>query len=213
MRLAEISLAWLGYFLLHSLLAASGVKAWMARRWPRLMPGYRMVYNATAVVFLLPVLWLVYGAPSPWLWQWMGAWAWVANGAALTAVLGFLATARAYDMGEFLGLRQLEERTGDVTQTFSVSTFHRFVRHPWYSISLVLIWTRDMNGPLLISALAITAYLVIGSRLEEKKLIESYGDTYRRYMAAVPGLIPLPWKTLSVEEAAALAGQAESQSE
>ena len=40
--------------------------------------------------------------------------------------------------------------------------------------------------------------------MEEKKLLVYHGDTYRRYMARVPGLIPLPWKTLTAAEAKAL---------
>lgn len=210
MRLAEILLAWLGYFALHSLLAGSGIKARIARRWPQFMPGYRMVYNAVAAVALLPVLWLVHGTESAWLWQWRGAWAWLADAVTLTAILCFIASTRSYDLREFLGLRQLKEQRNDVPQTFTVSPLHRFVRHPWYSIALVLIWTRDMNGPLLISGLAITFYFVVGSRLEERKLIASYGDSYRRYMAAVPGLIPLPWKHLSAAGARDLMNRPDS---
>lgn len=209
MRLAEIVLAWLGYFALHSLLAASGIKARVARRWPQFMPGYRVVFNAVATLALLPVLWLVYAAESTWLWQWRGAWSWAADAVTLTAILCFIASARSYDLREFLGLRQLRERSNDVAQAFTVSSFHRFVRHPWYTIALVLIWTRDMNAPLLVSALAITGYIVVGSMLEEQKLIASYGDTYRRYRAAVPGLIPLPWKYLGAAEATELMNRPE----
>lgn len=204
MKLAGIALAWLAYFALHSMLAASEVKAWTAGRWPQAMPGYRLAFNVLATVTLLPVLWLVYGTESDWLWQWRGAWGWLANVLALAAVLGFLATGRSYDMGEFLGLRQLRTGGNDDPEIFRVSFIHRFVRHPWYCIGLVLIWSRDMNGPLLVSALMITAYLVVGSKLEEGKLIASHGETYRRYMAKVPGLVPLPWKFLTATEADAL---------
>jgi hypothetical protein len=70
---------------------------------------------------------------------------------------------------------------------FRLSTAHRHVRHPWYSFGLVIVWTRDMNAAMLVSALAITLYFVAGSRLEERKLIETHGDTYRRYRERVPG--------------------------
>jgi len=204
MKLGAILLAWFGYFALHSLLAAARFKGWIGNRWPRFMPRYRIVFNATAAVTLLPVLWLVYGGESIWLWQWKGSWAWIANGLALAAIVCLFASARIYDMDEFLGLRQLREHGNDFSQTFTISTLHRFVRHPWYCIGLVLIWTRDMTEPLLISALAITAYLFIGSKFEEWKLIDSYGERYRGYMAAVPGLVPLPWKCLTAEEAKTL---------
>ncbi len=201
MRLAEILSAWLAYFALHSLLAASPIKAIAARRWPQLMPGYRVFYNAVATLALLPILWLVYSTESAWLWQWRGAWAWLSRAVALAAILCFIFSARSYNLGEFIGLRQLQARNNDVAESFRISFFHRFVRHPWYCFALALIWTRDINAPLLVSALAITIYFVVGSMLEEQKLIASYGDSYRRYKAAVPGLIPLPWKTLSADEA------------
>lgn len=204
MKLAAIALAWLGYFALHSVLAASSVKAWIAGRWPHCMPGYRIAFNLLATLTLIPVLWLVYRGDGDWLWRWQGAWAWLADGLALAAMLGLLLSGPGYDMGEFLGLRQLRQHGLDHPENFTVSAIHRFVRHPWYCVGLVLIWTRDMDGPLLVSALMITAYFVVGSKLEEGKLLAVYGETYRRYMEKVPGLIPLPWKRLTAAEAAAL---------
>jgi len=110
---------------------------------------------------------------------------------------------RAYDGGEFLGLRQLRAgtRTVEDQEAFRISPLHRYVRHPWYFLSLVIVWTRDMNAAMLLSAIVITAYFVVGSRLEERKLIAYHGERYRRYMEKVAGLVPLPWKVLSPEEA------------
>ena len=204
MRLAVIAVAWLAYCVLHSLLADADVKSWFAARWPKFMPCYRLAFNILSVLTLLPVLFLVYSTESIWLWRWQGIWAWLADGLALASILCFFASTRSYNMDEFLGLRQLKEHVSDDQQGFTLSIFHRFVRHPWYSFSLILIWTRDMNEPLLISALAITLYLVLGSKLEESTLIARYGERYRTYISKVPGLIPLPWKYLSTSEAEAL---------
>lgn len=204
MDLILIALAWTAYAGLHSLLASLAVKSWVGRRWPQLMPAYRLIFNGIGLLALLPVLWLVYGTPGDWLWRWQGAWSWLANGLALAAILGFAISSRGYDMAEFLGLRQLREHQPDDRQQFSLSTIHRYVRHPWYCFGLLLIWTRDMNGPLLVSAIAITLYFVVGSKLEEAKLVARYGDTYRQYLKRVPGLIPLPWKFLRAADAAAL---------
>ena len=78
------------------------------------------------------------------------------------------------------------------------------MRHPWYSFGLVIVWTRDMNEAMLVSAIAITAYFVIGSRFEERKLIAVHGEAYRRYRQRVPALVPLPWKYLGSDEAAGM---------
>lgn len=197
---------WMGYFFLHSALAALTVKDKVASTWPQLMPYYRLAYNLLASLLLLPILWLTYHDPGPMLWRWQGAAAWLANGLALAAIVGFLQSLRSYDMQEFLGLRQLQLNLRKVEdqEHFHLSPFHRYVRHPWYFFGLVLLWTRDMNATTLLSGVFITLYLVIGSRLEEKKLLVYHGDTYRRYMERVPGLIPLPWKTLTEKEAKTL---------
>jgi protein-S-isoprenylcysteine O-methyltransferase Ste14 len=201
--LLPLSLAWLAYFAVHSLLASLGLKRRVADRYPGLMPAYRLVFNAVAVIGLVPVAWLVWRHPGPALWQWTGWQAWVANGLALASIAGFIASTRDYDSGEFLGLRQWRLRTRSVEdqERFHISDFHRYVRHPWYFFSLVLIWTRDMNAATLLSALMISAYFVVGSRFEERKLVVYHGVRYRRYMQRVAGLVPLPGKTLTRREA------------
>lgn len=202
-KLALLALGWLAYAALHSLLATLSVKAWVTRRRPAFAPWYRLAYNALAVVLVLPLVWATYAIPSEWLWRWNGIWAALANGLALVALIGFWRSTGSYDMGEFLGLKPLRERRQDAVEHdgFRISTVHRFVRHPWYFLGLVLIWTRDMNAPLLVSALAITLYFIVGSRLEEHKLEAHFGEVYRNYCRKVPGLMPLPWKRLSAPEA------------
>lgn len=206
MDLLLLALGWLAYAALHSLLAALPVKAAVTRRWPGFAPYYRLAYNLIALVLVLPLAWAAYAIPGDWLWRWTGPWAWLANGLALAALAGFWFSSDTYDMGEFLGLKPLRERRADAAEHdgFRISPLHRNVRHPWYALGLLLIWTRDMNAPLLISAVAVTLYFVLGSRLEEKKLEAHFGAAYREYKKKVPGLLPLPWKRLSAAEAAAL---------
>jgi len=201
-----LSFCWVGYFILHSLLASLAVKRRVAASWPNLMPYYRLTFNTLALLLLLPIIWLSYHDPEPMLWRWQGIAAWLANGLALAAIFGFWLSLKSYDMQEFLGLRQLRLHVHKVEdqEHFHLSPFHRFVRHPWYFFGLVLVWTRDMSVTTLLSSMLITLYFVVGSWLEEKKLLVYHGDTYRLYMQRVPGLIPLPWRFLDQDEAAAL---------
>ncbi|HZW25114.1 MAG TPA: hypothetical protein VFF26_06505 [Gallionella sp.] len=207
--LVLLSFCWIGYFTLHSALASLAVKRRAAAAWPNLMPYYRLAFNALALLLILPILWLTYHNTEPMLWRWQGIAAWLANGLALAAIFGFWQSLESYDMREFFGLRQLlvHVRRVEDQEHFRLSPFHRFVRHPWYFFALVVIWTRDMSVTTLLSSAFITLYFFVGSRLEEKKLLVYHGDTYRRYMARVPGLIPLPWRFLSAEEAGALLKQ------
>lgn len=203
MDLFWLALGWVAYATLHSLLAALHCKAWVTRHWPRFAPYYRLVFNLQSVILVLPLAWATYAIPGDWLWRWTGIGAWFANGLTLAAISGFLLASGTYDMGEFLGTKPLHEKRRDAVEHegFRISPLHRYVRHPWYALALILIWTRDMNAPLLVSALAITLYFVIGSWLEERKLAAHFGAAYRDYRQQVPGLIPLPWKRLTAAEA------------
>jgi len=198
-----LSATWLSYFLLHSFMASLTIKRWVARRFPDLMPAYRLFYNAVALLLLLPPLTMTFLFRFEPLWQWTGPWKWVSLGLTGAAVAGFIYSMRDYDGLEFLGIRQWRGRIRCVEdqERMHISPLHRFVRHPWYFLGLILVWSRDMDPAFLTSAIAITLYFAIGSRLEERKLMEYHGDLYRNYRARVPSLFPLPWRYLSKVEA------------
>lgn len=202
--IATLTLLWIAYFAIHSILASLTFKGWVALHWPALISKYRIAFNIIAVILVIPPLILTFIWRGPLLWEWSGIYGWLADGLALTAVGGFVWTLRGYDMGEFLGTTQLRRKTNtfEDQESFHISPLHRFVRHPWYSFALVILWTRNMDSALLITASIITLYLLVGSQLEEVKLRVYHGAVYRRYRERVPRLIPLPWKYLSRQEAA-----------
>jgi protein-S-isoprenylcysteine O-methyltransferase Ste14 len=195
-------LAWIAYATIHSFLAADGVKMAVERRWPALHHRYRLAYNVLATALLIPIAWCVHALPGPQLWAWTGAWSWLTNGVALSAVVALLAIPTGYDTRAFAGL-------APEPPAFVIGPWHRLVRHPWYFVGLVVVWTRDMNLATLVSAIAITLYFIVGSRLEEEKLARLLGEPYRDYLRRVPGLVPLPWRILDKETARRLARRPE----
>ncbi len=209
-QLLALGLSLTGYCLFHSWMASLSCKRRVARRWPALVPGYRLLFNLLALLLLIPSGWLLLSYPGDLLWQWSGYGRWLADGLALMAVLCFVHSLRSYDMGLFLGLRQWREDAAeaDGREGFRVSFWHRFVRHPWYFFALIVLWTREMNAAQLLAYGLISLYLVVGSRLEEERLIALYGDSYRRYRQRVAGLLPLPWRRLSADDARSLERQA-----
>lgn len=200
-----LALAWIGYCGLHSLLASLTVKHWIVQRWPSRSRLYRLTYNLFAVGLLIPLLIATELASDDWLWRWRGVWAWVAQGITVLVILGFVWSSRAYDMKVFLGLSHAPVTDA---QHLGLSPLHRFVRHPWYFLGLVWLWTRDMDSARLVAALIISAYLWLGSRLEDRKLIDEFGPIYREYCRRVPGLWPRPWRRLNRAEFARLQNQA-----
>ncbi|MBW9257390.1 MAG: hypothetical protein K1562_07165 [Candidatus Thiodiazotropha sp. (ex. Lucinisca nassula)] len=198
-----LALLWLGYFLIHSTLASLTIKQWLASRFPRLTPWYRILFNLLATVLLIPPLIMTWMLRSEPLWMWQGVWSLLAYTLMLLACLGFVWSLRFYDGQEFLGFSQLarrQQQTAD-QEKLHISPMHRYVRHPWYSLGLLLVWSQDMDPARLVSALSITLYLWLGSRLEEQKLVVFHGEPYRQYQQKVPGLIPRPWRYLSEPEA------------
>ncbi len=202
-HLLMIVISWLGYFLVHSLLASLSVKSIVVHHMPSFMPMYRLTFNLIALLLLLIPLWLTFVKPSEYLWQWQGMGRWLANLLSILAVAGFAWSLKYYDSQEFLGIKQLKSRARFIEdqETFRLSPFHRFVRHPWYFLGLLLIWSREMTPYMFTSALMMTLYFWVGSRLEEKKLVSYYGERYRIYCQKVAGLFPLPWRYLSPQEA------------
>ncbi|MEJ2465774.1 MAG: hypothetical protein P8045_08705 [Candidatus Thiodiazotropha sp.] len=205
-ELILLCLLWLAYFGIHSLTASLWLKSRIAARWPTLMPSYRLAFNAASALLLLPPLALMWSLGGEPLWRYEGIW----DGLRFTlmglAAVGFIWSLRYYDGMEFLGLRQLHENLHEIEdqERLHISPLHRFVRHPWYSLGLVLVWTQEMDEARLLSSLMITGYLLIGSRLEENKLQIYHGERYRRYREQVPGLIPRPDRYLSRSQAARL---------
>lgn len=194
----QILLLFIAYFAIHSITASLWMKRRVAAHLPALVPYYRLLFNSLALLLAVPLAYIVWQHPGEPLWQWQGAAFYLANGLALLASIAFLYSLKMYDMSEFWGLRQMRGRVAEIKdlERFNISTYHRFVRHPWYSMLLVILWTRDMTTTTLLTYGLITLYLVIGSRFEERKLIAYHGEVYRRYRERVPGLIPLPWKYL-----------------
>ena len=70
---------------------------------------------------------------------------------------------------------------------------YRWVRHPFYcSIALLILSTSLLaaNWFLMLTGPVTLVMLVVRTPIEEAKLIERFGDDYRRYMARTNRFIP-----------------------
>ena len=114
-----------------------------------------------------------------------------------TAVYLFISGGKDYDGLIFLGIRQLRNSAHQKALTSSgdlkISGILGVIRHPWYSGAILLLWSRNLDMNQFIANIILTAYLIIGSYLEEKKLLNEFGEKYRTYQQQVSMLFPYKW--------------------
>lgn len=151
--------------------------------------GYRLGYNAFAVVSFIPILWLAFSLPDRRLYFADVPWRYLMAAGQVAAGILLVLTLLATDALHFAGLRQLVE--GPTQSKLVTGGFYRWVRHPLYLFGLIFIWlTPLMTVNLLTVILTITAYVAVGAAIEERRLLQEFGDEYRAYRERTPMLIP-----------------------
>ena len=176
--------------IVHSLLASVGFKNFLRRTLGnRFMRFYRLFYNLFAVVSIAPVLYLMVALPDKTLYQVPSPWSYLMLAGQGISVILLLGAVLQTDVLSFVGLRQLteEEKTGSLV----TNGLYRFVRHPLYTFSLLILWfSPSVTVNSFIVYAALTIYVLIGIVFEERKLLREFGQEYADYKSITPMLLP-----------------------
>lgn len=175
----------------HSLMARPFFKRWLTRFIPATAERSTYVLASSLALVLL-----VMG------WQPIGGVVWDVSSTALApaihAVFGLgwllvLVSTFLIDHFDLFGLRQvwLQLRGRPYTPPqFKQAWLYRHIRHPLYLGFFLGIWaTPTMTIAHLVFAVMCSAYILVGTRLEERDLREAHPE-YERYAREVPRYVP-----------------------
>ena len=188
-----IDLALIALFgLQHSVMARQGFK----RAWTRIVPEHleRSVYVLGASAALI-IMFLVWRPISIVVWDVTGTafelplWFLFATGWLIVLLSTFL-----INHFELFGLQQAwfkmrgrEAQPHQLRQPF----FYRWVAHPLYSGFFIAFWaTPKMTAGHLLFAVAMSVYILIAIRYEERDLKGLFGKDYEEYRSGVGMLTP-----------------------
>jgi protein-S-isoprenylcysteine O-methyltransferase Ste14 len=176
----------------HSVMARKPFKRW----WTRFVPA--SVERSTYVLFASLALVLLF-----WQWRPIPALVWqIADPQIAMAVTGLslagwvivFTSTFLINHFELFGLHQVANNLAGRSMPlprFRTPLYYQFVRHPIYLGFIIAFWAAPtMTTGRMLFAAVTTAYIVVGILLEERDLVDLFGDEYRRYKDRVSMLVP-----------------------
>ena len=197
-----LALAWAAYGAIHSAMISETATGFLKRCLGGAFRFYRLFFNFVATVLLVPVVSYSMSLRRELIVRWDGPWLVLRYTLVAVGVLLFVTGGRHYNLGQFIGISQLRGTPTAGLATgggIDSSGVLGVIRHPWYVGLVLLLWARDLDTAGLVVSSVLTVYILVGTLLEERKLVHEFGDAYRSYQRRVSMLVPIKWLYLVLE--------------
>jgi protein-S-isoprenylcysteine O-methyltransferase Ste14 len=152
-------------------------------------------YAVTSGITLAAVI-LLWQPTGYFFFRLEGPARWFAACVSLLALAGFAWGVRSLRDFDPFGTRPIKVHLRGATlraSRFVARGAYRHVRHPLYLFMLMLLWSVPrLSADRLLFNVLWTAWVVVGSKLEERDLRAEFGEVYRQYQLSVPMLVPWP---------------------
>lgn len=183
----------------HTFLASNKIKERIAEKAGSQIAYYRLFYNVSSIIIFV-VIYSVAPRPDVIVYDLHYPYDFIMLGLQVISLVGLVWSVKGVDGKEFLGISQLFRYYGnsydvkdlDGKNELRVVGAAKYSRHPIYFFSILFLGFRPtMDLFYLIMFLCITLYFYIGSFYEEEKLVQRFGEAYKKYQSEVPRIFPL----------------------
>lgn len=190
-----ITLMWIVYCLLHSFLVSTSFTNLMIHILKDYYAFYRIFFVSFSVALLIPLIRYTNQFDSNIIITYNPPLNMVRHMLILGSLsMFFWAFFIDYDSLSFFGIRQIlnfgKPMKINPSEDLKRNGLLGVVRHPMYFALIVYLWCQTFTVSDIIVNTVLTVYIIMGTILEEKKLILEFGDAYVKYQQVVPMLIP-----------------------
>ena len=186
---------WIGYCALHSYLISIGFTNLMIRLLKNYYAFYRIFYILISLILLIPLINFTAQSDTRIIITYEYPWSIIRyiiiSGALLMFFWAFFFN---YDSLSFFGVRQMlnfgKKKENNSPGGIKRNGLLGIIRHPMYFALILYLWCQTFRVTDIVINVVLTIYVIIGTKLEERKLVLEFGDTYIKYQQEVPMLIP-----------------------
>lgn len=180
----------LAFFIQHSTMVRRSFRQFLFRFSPEAYGG--AIYSIASGIFLFLVV--IFWQGTSVLLEAEGITRVLLRIVFILPIAGFVWGVKALGLFDPFGIKGLSAYQHDRKPrpiAFTVRGPYHWVRHPLYLFVLVMIWScPNLTKDRLLFNILWSVWIFVGTILEERDLVEQFGDAYREYQKKVPMLLP-----------------------